>query len=298
MTREITVSDVGSYSILCSQFKESSSGEPLLIKEIVEITRLLYKNNNHYLISKEGRQKVIKVLTKAKEEFKTATFLVVGTQAFREAINANEVIDEIKTKTGLTLRVLEPEEEATLSWIGALSGIKLNYNRVAVIDIGGGSSQLSIGSKESKKIDEIKKCSIPVGVAKLENLEEKTILDSILQLREPFFKLNPKEVIFCGGTITTLASLILGNNKYYNRELVHGTELSFESIRKIYNQFLKMSELEFITFLGCFEDRKGVIKRGTWFILKVMELLKIDTIKVSDRGVRWGIAINYFTTLK
>ena len=290
--KKVAVADIGSYSILCSLFQEDQNGYPLLLNEIVKVTELLKRDSSGSFLSPEGIDKVITVLNIAREEFGEKDLIAVGTQAFREARNRDSVLKEIRDRVSIELKILSPEEEASLSWLGAITGLILEFPVIAVMDIGGGSTELTIGVKDEESI--ISNISIPVGVAKLSRVREETINEKLQVIREKFFEAPQKEVIFCGGTITTLTSLIKGNNRYYDRELVHGSEITIFELKELYNKFRRMNSKEFMEFLGCFKDRAGVIKQGCFFIIKIMEELKLNTIKISDRGLRWGIAIKYF----
>jgi exopolyphosphatase / guanosine-5'-triphosphate,3'-diphosphate pyrophosphatase len=73
---------------------------------------------------------------------------VVGTAVLRQAPNAGELGDEVERMTGFPLRILSEEAEAELSFLGAttVSDLEMDGRRVAVADVGGGSSELAVGS--------------------------------------------------------------------------------------------------------------------------------------------------------
>jgi exopolyphosphatase/guanosine-5'-triphosphate,3'-diphosphate pyrophosphatase len=73
---------------------------------------------------------------------------VVGTAALRSAPNADELGAEIERLTGFPLRVLSEAAEAELSFLGATSvcGLASADGPVAVADVGGGSSELAVGT--------------------------------------------------------------------------------------------------------------------------------------------------------
>ena len=76
---------------------------------------------------------------------------VVGTAVLRVAPNADELAAEIDRLTGFPLRVLSEAAEAELSFLGATSVSELNGDvPVAVADVGGGSSELAIGTPGQK----------------------------------------------------------------------------------------------------------------------------------------------------
>jgi exopolyphosphatase/guanosine-5'-triphosphate,3'-diphosphate pyrophosphatase len=77
---------------------------------------------------------------------------VVGTAALRSAPNADDLAAEIERLTGFPLRVLSEAAEAELSFLGATSvcGLETADGPVAVADVGGGSSELAVGTVGEK----------------------------------------------------------------------------------------------------------------------------------------------------
>src|SRR5436190_23019968 len=73
---------------------------------------------------------------------------VLGTAVLRQAPNAAELADEVEQMTGVPLRILSEDSEAELSFLGATTVSDLETDgRVAVADVGGGSSELAVGSR-------------------------------------------------------------------------------------------------------------------------------------------------------
>jgi exopolyphosphatase/guanosine-5'-triphosphate,3'-diphosphate pyrophosphatase len=74
--------------------------------------------------------------------------VVVVTSPGRQAENANDLLDALDKIHGATVRVLSAEEEAAYAYRGALAGVDDLPEIVAVCDVGGGSTQLVVGSRE------------------------------------------------------------------------------------------------------------------------------------------------------
>ncbi len=74
---------------------------------------------------------------------------IVGTAVLRRAPNAGELCDEVERLTGFPLQVLSEATEAELSFLGATSGAGLEGS-VAVADVGGGSSEIAVGTPGQK----------------------------------------------------------------------------------------------------------------------------------------------------
>jgi len=84
---------------------------------------------------------------------------VVATAAIRRAHNARDLVGAIERRAGLPLDVLEGEEEARLAFRGAASAAGV-IGTLAVIDVGGGSTEIAIGSADGRVA---RAESIPVG---------------------------------------------------------------------------------------------------------------------------------------
>ncbi|MCF6329060.1 MAG: hypothetical protein L3J02_04595 [Henriciella sp.] len=67
----------------------------------------------------------------------------IATEACRRAENGPDFIKRVREETGLTFKIIRPEEEAQLALIGCHNLIESNVSSVLVVDIGGGSTELS-----------------------------------------------------------------------------------------------------------------------------------------------------------
>ena len=89
----------------------------------------------------------------------------VGTAGLRIPNNSEELINKIYNKTGIRIRIINGLEEATFTWRGALSSFNNNHKQTYVeIDIGGGSTEISYGTRDRI----IKSFSVPIGSALLD----------------------------------------------------------------------------------------------------------------------------------
>ena len=70
---------------------------------------------------------------------------VVGTAAVRDAPNREQLERSVLVTTGLRLRVLSGTEEAELSFAGACHALEHVRGRLAVVDVGGGSTEIAVG---------------------------------------------------------------------------------------------------------------------------------------------------------
>jgi exopolyphosphatase/guanosine-5'-triphosphate,3'-diphosphate pyrophosphatase len=98
------------------------------------------------------QDKIARSAEAARKEVKRARKLgaariaIVVTSPWRNADNGPELVDGLAQATGLRVRALSAEEEAELAYAGALASTRVDARPVAVCDVGGGSTQLAVGS--------------------------------------------------------------------------------------------------------------------------------------------------------
>jgi exopolyphosphatase/guanosine-5'-triphosphate,3'-diphosphate pyrophosphatase len=91
------------------------------------------------------------------------SMLAFATSALRDATNGDKVIERIREKTGLDLRVLGGEDEARLTFLAVRRWYGWSSGRLLCLDIGGGSLEIAVGIDE----DPDAAVSLPVGAGRL-----------------------------------------------------------------------------------------------------------------------------------
>ena len=220
---------------------------------------------------------------------------IFATSAARDAANGQEFMEEVKQEAGVPLRIISGEEEAELSFLGASAA--LSADRCGMIDIGGGSTEIAIGTRAGIECafscqmgavrlyrrlrlehpDDMK----PVEVAAAEILDEHLRSFSELEL--------PKAWVGTGGTFTTLAAMVL-EQPWTDRTHVHGTSITSTEIRDIGEKLAGMKVEERIKLPGLQPSRADIVVHGICILLGVMERLGIDRVTVSE----WGNLDGYF----
>ncbi|PZO12303.1 MAG: hypothetical protein DCF25_17885 [Leptolyngbya foveolarum] len=88
----------------------------------------------------------LKRCLKIAANFKADDIVAVATSAVREAGNGQAFIERVKTETGLPINLISGTEEARRIYLGVISGMELKGKPHAIIDIGGGSTEIVLGS--------------------------------------------------------------------------------------------------------------------------------------------------------
>ena len=211
---------------------------------------------------------------------------LTATSAVREAVNREEVCRCLEEKTGVKVEVLSGEQEAQLSYIGASEDFVREGRSLAVLDIGGGSTEL-VYQNEGK----LCRASVPVGaVALAENRltweEAEVLLQGLIK------ETLPENILLVGvgGTHTCLAA-IEQKLKEYDAGRVHGFQLMKSRVTYWLELLLPMSIEERLTIDGLTPQRADILPAGAWIALKMMELLQQEKITVSDKGLVYGLLL-------
>ncbi len=229
------------------------------------------------------------------KKFKCGKVLITATNAFRIASNSNGLKNIIKEKFNFNVNIVSGDEEAELTFQGAVISYKDTADSL-VIDIGGGSTEIIYGNTEEIHF----KKSYQAGVVSLkekylknsppfkkekENLEEE--LERIFSdLTEK--KFDFKTAIAIAGTPTTLAAIKL-NLPIYDEDKLEDSILKCDEIKILLEELSRLSELEILdNFRSVVKGREDVILSGTIILFYIMNLLKIDEVIVSTKGIRYG----------
>lgn len=232
---------------------------------------------------------------------------VVATAACRVADNATEFLDRAEAVLGRRPRVIDGDEEARLGFSGATGGLDvaasgLDDPRVAVLDIGGGSTEISIGRLGHTPDRTV---SLPVGAVQMRmthllhdpahpdeltnaiGLAYDHLDDAVRTIPE---LLDRVAMIGVAGTVVTAATVEIGLHTW-DEERVHGFELTRAAAEDVFRT-LATEPIEDRRFNpGLPADRADVIVGGMCVLVAVMRRLALPTITVSTRGLSHGVAL-------
>lgn len=158
-------------------------------------------------------------------------FSGVATESFRQASDALEFLDEIKNKTGISLKLIDQKEEAILGYLAATAAFPAEPEKIIVWDIGGSSMQMILRDKNKKFI-------IYRGKMASVSFKEK-IISQIKQQKlgkhsspNPIGKENLKNAI-------EIASIAAENVSEEIRQIIHEPDTVIIGIGGVHNQSVK-----------------------------------------------------------
>jgi exopolyphosphatase/guanosine-5'-triphosphate,3'-diphosphate pyrophosphatase len=221
----------------------------------------------------------------------------IATSAVRDATNGSAFVAELRERFALSARVLDGEEEARLTYLGAASETAPTVPTL-VIDIGGGSTEMVVG--EGRHIDW--HVSLQAGVVRHTErhfvhdpptpVELEALATDLRGLIEAARAGAPvaDAGIAVAGTPTSLAAIELELEPYDPRR-VHGHVLELRSIQRMLS-LLASTPLEQRTQIrGLHADRAPTIVAGVVTLVEAMRAFDLERITVSEHDILYGAAI-------
>ena len=230
--------------------------------------------------------------------------LAVATSAARDAINSNLLI-ELGRKYGIPIEIISGEKEAELTFAGAIEPSWQGLT--AVIDVGGGSTEIILGDQAgirarasadvgAVRLTEAVVTSHPISNAEIRSMKLR-VQEALLEAKHKISKVlstsgisfdQIQKVIGVAGTPTTLAAIDLGHA--FESDIVHGHGFSRSEIEAWTTRLAAMTVVERQALAGMEPKRADVIVAGAICVSEAMAVLNKSELKVSVRGLRYGVA--------
>lgn len=244
----------------------------------------------------------------------------IATEACRRARNGRDFLDQVADRTGLTIELIPPVEEARLAVTGCEKLIDPEIPRALLVDIGGGSTEVTWiaatrargpCASSARILDMV---SIPWGVVTLSEAvtrdlprdrpvpEEayQTMLGIVEAALRPFDRKHAiatqvgaglVQMIGASGTVTTVAALHLGLKRYV-RASVDGTTVPREAIHRVNRELSQRPIAELIQF-GCIgPERADLAPAGGAILEAICRLWPVERVAVADRSLREGVLLD------
>ncbi|MGB4274852.1 MAG: Ppx/GppA phosphatase family protein [Bacillota bacterium] len=228
--------------------------------------------------------------------------VAVGTMALRTAKNAKDFIDAVRDLSGIEVRVIPGEEEAEFAYLAVLSGISARVARLAVCDVGGGSTEFIFGGQAG--ID--RRFSINLGAVKVsadylssDPPSSKEVEDAISYVLDVLKEngvndnMPVDKLVGIGGTITSMGAVKFKMEKY-DPDVIQGSILTRDDVDRLIALFRSVPLDERRNIVGLQPKRAEVIIGGACIVRGIMESLGTDELTMSDRGLRHGLMFRLF----
>jgi exopolyphosphatase / guanosine-5'-triphosphate,3'-diphosphate pyrophosphatase len=221
----------------------------------------------------------------------------IATSAVRDATNGSAFVAELRERFALTARVLDGEEEARLTYLGATSE-HVPTQPTLVVDIGGGSTELILGTGSEISFHASLQAGVvrhterhiasdPPTAAELEALA--TDVRGLIEAAAPG-ELRAAEGIAVAGTPTSLAAIEM-ELVPYDPTRVHGHVLELPSIQRMFSRLASAPLSERVEIAGLHADRAPTIVAGVVILVETMRAFELARITVSEHDILYGTAL-------
>lgn len=289
------IMDIGSSSIRLAVYHLEKDSMDLLLKKKHAIGLAGFIDNG--CMSQAGIDKTVEIVKDFKNflaNFPIAAMDAITTAALRNCRNSKAAVCEIEKRTGISLRVISGDEEATFDFIGATHNRKDGSG--LLVDIGGGSTE--IVSYEHREIRF--KISVPMGALSLRTDLVHGFLPSAAECQamkaeaeRMFGQVRGLQqhcapaIIGMGGTFKSACALY---NRLYHCDR-HNTRMDVLKIEQMISEFqrdIPLTEEKTIVLMKAVPDRMHTIISGLIIADVLASRLGSSRISYSDTGVREG----------
>ncbi|HIZ97790.1 MAG TPA: Ppx/GppA family phosphatase [Candidatus Janibacter merdipullorum] len=236
------------------------------------------------------------------EEQGCEEILAFATSAIREAPNGDEVIARVRTETGVDLQVLEGVDEARLTFLAARRWVGWSAGNLLVIDIGGGSLELTLGDDEEP--DVAKSLLLGAGrvtrellpgnppTAKEIKAARRAVRATLAKEIRPYAKAaTPDSVVGTSKTMRSLARISgaapRDDGPYVDRRL------RLEDVRETISRIGGMTAKERTSLPGVSAARSHQILAGGIVAEAAMDLLGVEELAICPWALREGVLLRY-----
>lgn len=224
-----------------------------------------------------------------------------ATSASRDAENSDDFVD-VLARLGVELSVIPGEKEASLSFAGASSAFP--GERVVVLDVGGGSSEIIAGQAGAglahahsfnigcRRVTERYFSDDPPSASQIQEAGAwigDSMHDYLHMLKEDGF--DSCRVIAVAGTATSVISM-REQMEVYDSARVHGAVATRDDIDSLLTRLAGMTLEERKQVVGLDPGRAPVIVAGVVILQQIMDQLGVDEFTVSERDILHGIILD------
>jgi exopolyphosphatase / guanosine-5'-triphosphate,3'-diphosphate pyrophosphatase len=230
---------------------------------------------------------------------------MVATSATRDAANADEFRDMVLATLGVAPEVVTGEEEARLSFAGAVRGLPADaVPPYLVVDIGGGSTEFVSGTSIVEHA-----VSVDVGCVRMTErhlhsdpptsaevaaaeAEIEAIVDRALSVVSGR---DARTLVGLAGSVTTVAAVALGLDAY-RPERIHHARIPYDDVVKVTADLLGMTTAQRLAIPVMHPGRADVIGAGALVLRVVMQRASASTVVASEHDILDGIAWSILST--
>jgi exopolyphosphatase/guanosine-5'-triphosphate,3'-diphosphate pyrophosphatase len=257
-------------------------------------------------LTPEAMHAALQVLSKFRrlaDSHRVDEIIAVATSAIREAENGAEFLKAITQETGIRARVISGTEEARLIHQAAVYGVGLAGDMVVVIDIGGGSVEITRGAGQNMEVGRSFKLGVirlterfiksdplaPRDERKLQRHVEAELGKYLDQIRRAGFD----RVIGTSGTVLSLGAVAQAERTQSSGTSLRNRRISAKQLRRTRKTLVSRDLQERLRVPGLEPRRADLAVAGAILLDAILRRLNADEITLCDLSLREGLVLDY-----
>lgn len=319
--------DVGTNSVRLIIAESGPDGSYRVLDDEKEITRLgrgLHATGAMDPRAIEHTAVTVERMTQIAKGYGAEDLRVIATAAARDGCNSGDLTTKIRERTGLGVKIISAPEEAEYAYRSAARAFDLSSAPALVVDIGGGSTEivLSVAGGQAARAGQSARAgviervfTVPVGAVRLAERfggEPELSRDRFEELRKHARRVIrehvgspsvvPQLVIGTGGTLTTLAAMVVlrdseaGGNSAGSAGLftgsVQGQQVTRADLRHMIDLVRKTPLKARARIPGLPADRADIILPGLVLMDAILKQFGCNTIRAHEGGIRDGLMLS------
>jgi exopolyphosphatase/guanosine-5'-triphosphate,3'-diphosphate pyrophosphatase len=237
------------------------------------------------------------------DSHKVDEIVAAATSAIREADNGGDFIAEVGRRTGIKIRVISGTEEARLIHMAAVYGVHMGGSPAVVVDIGGGSIEVTLGTAShltharSFKLGVIRLTERFVRTDPLSKRDERRLVKHINKEIGAYLDTVADRrfdrVIGTSGTILSLGALALSEDGVVRDDALRNRRVPAKAIRRLRKR-LSGADLEArLNMAGLDPRRADIAVAGSVLLDSVLRRLGAEDMTLCDLALREGLVLDY-----
>jgi exopolyphosphatase/guanosine-5'-triphosphate,3'-diphosphate pyrophosphatase len=304
----IAAIDIGTNSInmIVVQVRTDLSFE--VIDREKEMVRLGAGGLDGRKLTPEAMHAALQVLSKFRrlaESHKVDEVIAVATSATREAENGGEFLQAITQETGIRPRVISGTEEARLIHLAAVYGVSVSDNLAVVIDIGGGSVEVTRGAGQaidlgrSFKLGVIRLTERFVNTDPIESRDERKLVRhidaEIGKYLHQIARAGFERVIGTSGTILSLGAVASASDGLPPGAPLRNRRFTAKQIHRVRKELVALDLEKRLRVPGLEPRRADLAVAGAILLDEILKRLGAAEITLCDLSLREGLILDYIS---
>lgn len=268
---------------------EPKDGQLAKVMEQRAYTRIGKARDGKGRISRDKIDEVAEVVqtqVKLAQEVGAESFRAVATAAIRDSRNGKQAARAISERAGIPVEIVSEHEEGRLAFIGATKSLgHPSGGRIAVVDVGGGSTEITLGTLEGG-VEEVMSWPIGSGMLADEMIssdppsasEIRKIRDRVEDAFAGVDLAKPDQAVAVGGTATSLRRLV-------------GVVLEYETLERGIRVLCGDASAEVARQFELDPVRVRILPTGVLILEKLSEILG-GPLQIGKGGIREGIVLD------